>query len=341
MAYMEVSIFIGYPGRYPFMVEGFIEQGEISNLAQQEKGGGVFDDINWRESYYFNVSDRRSGLTLLTTIGLLPNKKRSAGFVYLMRDWKTLLLKPVIKRGRPEFDGRELNLKGLEYRVDGCDWILEFDSDRISFSIRFKPLNRAYAYATEEADKAFERIGTQHYEQAGEFEGWIMVAGKKERFGPCFGHRDHSWGIRDWSSVDKYRLFCCTFSKDLAVNLWEGSMGGMEFLEGYVFDGERNSLVVRSKVKTEYGDNGLEPKSARIHIEDDEGREHLMKCKVVSCTPFPPKQSLLYETISEMNLNGVKGHGLLEYLYHFPNPVRRVPVYSYLIGKMMGVPGCW
>jgi len=224
---MEVSIFIDFLFLFRDMGYGYIEVDDMDHLVQQSLGGGIFDHPLWRESYYFNMTDERSGITLITTIGMLPNKKRTAGFILLLKDLRTVLLKPLVVWKTPVHSDCSFKAKDLEYSVHGVDWRIRYHSRSLKIDIRFRPINKIFRYAAgDPSDKAFERIGTQHYEQSGEFSGRVFLNDEWVDIGPCFGHRDHSWGIRDWSAVDRYRLFCCTFSRDLAFNLWEGSMDG-------------------------------------------------------------------------------------------------------------------
>jgi hypothetical protein len=333
---MEVSIFIDFFFIFSLMVYRYIEIDDMDHLVQQSRGGGVFDHSLWRESYYFNMTDELSGITLITTIGMLPNKKRTAGFILLMKDLKTILLKPIVVLKKPIHSDCSFRAKDLEYSVHGVDWRIGYDSRDLKLDILFKPINKIFQYAAgDPSDKAFEKIGTQHYEQSGEFSGRLFCNGAWVDIGPCFGHRDHSWGIRDWSAVERYRLFCCTFSRNLAFNLWEGRMDGWDFLRGYVYDGEENVRIVRSDVRSTYWPDQREPKKATIRLKDEKGRRYKIDCTVVSTHLFPPKGSLLYETIARMELDGDIGHGLLEYLYHAPNPFTRMPAVLGLLREMI------
>ena len=188
----------------------------------------------------------------------------------------------------------------------------------------------------EGSDNTFSRIGSQHYEQFGTFTGMMALGhgNEKMRIGPCLGHRDHSWGIRDWSAVDRWRLFCCAFSKEFAINLWEGRIVSRDFVKGYVFDGTRNTAIIKSRVSTRYKRDGRRPERATITVQDEAGREYEIQCKVLSCVTFPLKGSVLYETFSHMRCNGMAATGLLEYLYHENSRVPRIGTYLRLLSLL-------
>ncbi|UCH89163.1 MAG: hypothetical protein JSV49_00500 [Thermoplasmata archaeon] len=331
---MEVLIFNHFQAIILPMCPGYIDLAEISHLNRLAKGGGVYDDRLWRESYYFNMTDRSSGITFISTIGILPNRKLNTGFFLFMKDGELIILKPFIARERVSFSDYSFSVKGLKYAIEGTNWRLSYNSKKCSFDILFTPLNKIYSYIENESDIVFKRIGSQHYEQFGTFEGVLELKGKRITIGPCFGHRDHSRGIRDWSAVDRYRLFCCAFSEDFAFNLWEGSIHGKDFLKGYVFDGVRNTRIIESEVNTKYGFNGKEPRQAAVWIQDEEGREFNIDCAAINSVAVPPRQSILYENPAEMRIDGMVGYGLQEYLYHEPNPLIRFFMLLKLIRMM-------
>ena len=305
------------------MNERYIELDDVCHLNDQASGGGPYDNKLWRESYYFNVSDKRSGISLISTIGILPNRKMITGFFLFLKGKKIIRLKPLISYKKPVFNDFSFYLKGLEYIIEGTNWRLIYDSPKFKFNILFKPLNKFYPYITSRADIVFARIGSQHLEQFGVFEGELKIGSEKIVIGPSLGHRDHSWGIRDWCAVDRYRLYCCAFSKDFAFNLWEGSIDGMGFFKGYIFDGNANVPIVKYDVKTCFSKNGKEPRLSEITIIDEKGCEYKIGCRTLVSIPVPPRKSIMYETLAEMRSDGNKGRGLQELLFHEPNPVNR------------------
>jgi hypothetical protein len=316
------------------MTIGHIDLKGVDHIDLQARGGGIYDDKRWRESYFFNVTDPRSGVTLITTIGMLPNRKRTTGFLLIMKDGKALMFKLLAELKRPRPERYRYKLKGLEYSVEGAGWRIRFRSRRCDLDVLFTPLNRVYAYMDEASDGVFKCMGSQHYEQFGTFEGAIVLDGATMVLGPCFGHRDHSWGLRDWAAVDRYRLFCMTFHKDLAINLWEGRIGDTEFTKGYVYDGVRNTPIVGSKVVTRYRKDGRIPERATITVEDKSGREHVIRAEVLWVVPFPLKGSVLYETVTRMRCGGMEATGLLEYLYHEERTMPRLRAYLRVLGML-------
>jgi hypothetical protein len=273
------------------------------------------------------VSDKSSGLGLITTIGILPNRKLITGLVILIKKGKILLIKPLIEIKKPVFYDYSFFVRGLDYSIEGINWQLTYVSKDFSFNIQFSPINKIYPYVIDKSDIVFSRIGSQHFEQFGIYKGEFVLKGERITISPCLGSRDHSWGIRDWSSVDYYKLYNCAFSKNLAFNLWLGSINGKRFLKGYIFDGEENTRLLNCKVKSIFNKNGKEPKSAKIWLMDERKRCFNVSCNTITSIAAPPKKSILYETIAKMKMNGNTGYGLQEYLYHEQNPLKRFFVF--------------
>ena len=314
------------------MKERYLDLENVNHLIPQSKGGGIYDNRLWRESYYFNVTDPKLGISIITTIGMLPNKKRSVGFLLLLKNGNPFFLEPLISLKRPSFTGYEFRIGKLSYSVEGTDWRLRFESRRLGLNLRFSPINRIYPYRNDlDEEWIFERIATQHYEQFGSYKGTVRFDGKEFNIGPCLGHRDHSWGIRDWASVDRYSLHCCAFSRDLAFNLWEGSIHGKTFSKGFLFDGEDNVNIVDHDIRTEYKTDGREPEASHIRFKDSRNRRYKVKCISIASVPFPPPGSLVYEGIGKMMINGSEGYGLQEYLYQYPWKLRKLPFFLDLL----------
>ena len=121
----------------------YLDIENINHLLQQSDGGGIYRDSLWRESYYFNMTDPKNQLSLITTIGFLPNKKRSLGFLLIIKDKKPVFLKPLISLRRPVFSGYEFQIGQLSYSIQGTDWRLRYKDRKVSVDLRFSPINKA------------------------------------------------------------------------------------------------------------------------------------------------------------------------------------------------------
>lgn len=305
----------------------YLEIQDISHLLLQKRSNiHPFTHKNWRESYYFNATDGARELSMITTIGILPNRKRSSGFVIIIHKERIAVIKFLFERGMRWHDTDRCRIGGLSHRVEGIDWRLCYESKKCKFDILFRPVNKFYSYETDgntDSNGSFGMLFSQHIEQAGIFAGEIELNGNRMEFGPAPGHRDHSWGIRHWPAVDSYWLSSVTFGKDRAFNLWKGSSQGRSFHNGYHHTGGRNLRIVASEIRGQYTDSSREPKACEITFRDEVGGRHRVNCRVVCSVPIPLSRCIVYETIARMELGCETGFGLLEHLVHNVNPISK------------------
>jgi hypothetical protein len=300
----------------------YLEMADLSHLLLQKRSQKApFTNRNWRESYYFNTTDEKNQISLITTIGILPNKGRSSGFVIVIHKGRIVVAKLLLSRGIDLHNTDRFDLGRLTYRIEGIDWRLGYDSKKCSFDLTFRPLNEFYHYP--KGSENFDFLFTDHVEQAGIFEGYLDLDGERMKFGLSFGHRDHSWGIRNWSSVDGYWLFSCTFGEEKAFNLWKGKSQGKQFQAGYLFDSNRNLKILSSNIGNQRAGKNGEPKACSITFEDEDGRKHQAACEVICSVPIPMIGTIVYETITRINLDGAVGYGLLERHVHDSNPFHK------------------
>lgn len=122
--------------------------------------------------------------------------------------------------------------------------VLQVDGTRLGIALDFSALHPAYAFSTasedpREACPPF--LATDRFEQAGRVRGAIRI-GDREIEVDGLGHRDHSWGRRDWESMQHYRWLegqAGAGADALAFNVIAIEAEGRGWVLGYVFrDGE-------------------------------------------------------------------------------------------------------
>jgi hypothetical protein len=316
----------------------YIEIQELSHLLLQRRSSIYpFIDTNWRESYYFNATDEKKQISLITTIGILPNRRRSSGFVIILKKGRIAFVKLLITKDIRWHETDNFCIRDLSYSLEGIDWRLNYTSKKCSFEVLFRPVNEYYYYVKKNDKKGannFERLFSQHIEQAGLFEGEVFLNGDKLKFGPSPGHRDHSWGIRDWSSIDNYWLFSCTFGMKTAFNLWKGFARGNSFYAGYIFDSGKNLEINSPRIKEQSANNKKEPTGCEISFKDEKGKEHKIRCEVICSIPIPMPKCIIYETLAKMEYGDKVGFGLLERLVHDINPINKLKALTIIRKRM-------
>jgi phosphohistidine swiveling domain-containing protein len=218
-----------------------------------------------RESVYFNAQDARSGLRLISTLGLrrgtagealvalaLPNGgilfglDRTAAHVdaaSLQVGGSRAAWHPVALR----FEGRLACHDALGFPPGPVPLLLSPRTVAVSIDLAFSPSTPAIDFCsalTEEQRRQVEALGRHHVEQAGRWNGTIRVDDRTFLFDGS-GGRDHSWGRRDWSALDHSRLFTVRFGEDLALHALALSARGRRVEGGFLWRDGRAEIVRR------------------------------------------------------------------------------------------------
>jgi hypothetical protein len=203
--------------------------------AEAESTHTPGSDKEWNESLYFNFTDRRTGLGGYTRIGVLPNQDSDIGVMMLFAGGRRLLVTnqggradtaggfrvgtlafertQPLKKWRLTFSGEMGDLDDARrltvVEPDSIPRIpveVELDWEGIAPPFNFKDAEPAavaemlVSAGTKLSDlRSVSKVGSEHYEQAGRVTGTLRFDGREIGFEGS-GHRDHSWGVRDWSA---------------------------------------------------------------------------------------------------------------------------------------------
>jgi hypothetical protein len=134
------------------------------------------------------------------------------------------------------------------------------------------------------------------------------------------GHRDKSWGPRNWSGIRGWEWLSAQFGTDLAFNVSLGFDGDQPVHNGFVFrDGDAVPLTSAS---VSYDWDGAEhlPKSAHIIFTDTEGERFDVHATALGQVPLVKDELFIQETHASFAIerNGVThtGVGVLEHAWH-------------------------
>lgn len=147
-----------------------------------------------------------------------------------------------------------------------------FQSDELSIEFEFEGLHPAFDYNSN-ASGTPSYLAENRYEQGGRIVGRLTWQGKVYEFdGP--GHRDHSWGTRDWDAIHHYKWIAAA-GRDCSTNvMWTLAEGEID-INGYVYRDSVQSPVVSVSIDTKYGDDSVQD-AITAHIVDADGRESVL-----------------------------------------------------------------
>jgi len=161
------------------------------------------------------------------------------------------------------------------------------------------------------------KIAAEHYEQAGTYTGTFRIG---DRVIPidAIGHRDHSWGVRDWFAPEKWTWLSVEFGEDLGLNLCRIVIGKVDLLLGYIIRDGQNYPLRDFMLETDFEADGTTQKTVRFRIEDVSGFHMEVTGRVHSVfhlhKQHEGKATVVHEALTEYRWNGRTSFGISEYL---------------------------
>ncbi|HKP08885.1 MAG TPA: hypothetical protein VJU58_16670 [Microbacterium sp.] len=148
-----------------------------------------------------------------------------------------------------DFD--DWHVGGLHVRV-GEDFTraeVTYADDEYRVELTFEAIHDAFDYGSN-VTGCPPYQATNRYEQGGVIRGTLERNGMIVEFdGP--GHRDHSWGRRDWSAIHHYKWLSIV-GEDRAANIMVALVEGETLYNGYIFRDGLLSGIVRADIETGY-----------------------------------------------------------------------------------------
>jgi hypothetical protein len=194
----------------------------------------------------------------------------------------------------------------LKFRSAQIRW----QTAEISLAFEFDGFHPPYAYGSHR-EGCPPYAASDRIEQSGRVKGTLDVGGRSIAF-DGFGHRDHSWGTRDWTALHYYRWLQCQAPGDVSVHFWEFFALGRRQVRGYVCkDGllaEITDLDFAWK-----GDAKFNQTEFKARITDEAGRTTRLEGNVFGVFPMMPTPDfVLNEGAATVSIDGIEGPCWLE-----------------------------
>lgn len=187
---------------------------------------------------------------------------------------------------------------------------VSWDSPEAKLDLSFEAFHPPYAYGTNK-DGCPSFAATDRIEQSGTLKGTIEVGGKANAI-DGLGHRDHSWGTRDWGAFQHYNWFEGQTANGISVHFWRFSALGRINLRGYVFKGGLQAEITAVDVDINFNDD-LWQRSLTASISDEAGRTTVVKAEFYAHYCLIPSPHLtLREGAARATFDGEPGVGWME-----------------------------
>ena len=185
-----------------------------------------------------------------------------------------------------------------------------FTGKRIGFDMHFEAIHPAYSYSGH-PDGCPSDVADDRFEQSGLVTGTLTIDGRRIPFNTT-GHRDHSWGTRDWTAIQHWKWFEGQCGPDMAVHFFEILCEGKRHLRGYIYKEGLMSEVNSLEVDFEHAAD-LKHKSMDAVVGDLAGRKVRVTGRTFAMNPFQASPTtVLNQAGMAVEFDGISGVGWLE-----------------------------
>lgn len=210
---------------------------------------------------------------------------------------------------------------------------VSWQGEGAAIDFTFDAFHPPYAYSAN-AEGCPAYCADDRIEQSGRVQGTLTIGDRTIEF-DATGHRDHSWGTRDWLAFQNYRWFQGQAGTDCSVHFWHLHALGSTKLLGYVFKDGLMAEVTGLDYTWEH-DGDFNHRQLDAVLTDEAGRTTTVTVDFFGHYPLVPHPDLvLMEGAGRALIDGREGAGWMEvawptaYLDH----IRAVPNYAAYAGK--------
>lgn len=190
---------------------------------------------------------------------------------------------------------------------------LDYESDRMRLSFTFAGRHAPFSYH-DNPDGLPGWFALNRYEQSGWIHGFVEAKGQRFAFDQM-GHRDHSWGVRNWGMPQHWKWFCAyTPDGSRMINGWIWIARGEWGCAGYVVRAGRRTAIRSIEQSADY-DPDMSQRRLRATIIDVDGETLQLDLERFGLVKLPTKDKLgtiIQEAACHAVIDGQPGAGQYE-----------------------------
>jgi hypothetical protein len=167
---------------------------------------------------------------------------------------------------------------------------LSFDGDGVSYQATFTGLHDAFSYR-DNADGCPTFVADDRFEQSGHVTGTLVLQDRTIEFDTT-AHRDHSWGTRDWDTLQDWKWISAQAGDDLALHVMLVHGRGETTRHGYVWRDGSVVPILDVRAKAQYDHNWWQTR-AHITIRDSSTRETVVTAERFALLRFEAGEKIV------------------------------------------------
>jgi hypothetical protein len=187
---------------------------------------------------------------------------------------------------------------------------IHWQSPEASIDYTFESSHPPYSYAADPRGCP-SYCADDRIEQSGRIRGHLTIGTRRIDF-DGMGHRDHSWGARDWMAMQHYQWYLGQAGEGTAIHYWNLQALGEVQLRGYVFKDRLMAMIQTMQVRVNYDDQFWQ-QGYTADIVDSAGRTTTLSTKVFGHhTLISDPRMRLHESAGRSIIDAKEGVSWLE-----------------------------
>ena len=188
---------------------------------------------------------------------------------------------------------------------------LFYEQDGVTFAGRMSAIHAPFSWHDGHGG-CFTWAADDRYEQSMRTEGSLSIGGRTIEF-TGVGHRDHSWGTRDWRALQHWKWVNVTsLDGKLSTHAWVSFAFGDRQINGYVNRDGAVSPIVNLEITGVLNDDFIHSSVSGVLTTAD-GKELRMETQSVAAVPIHVGPLVLNEVAGKATLNGAPAASHIEY----------------------------
>jgi hypothetical protein len=174
-------------------------------------------------------------------------------------------------------------------------------STSASLAIRFEGLHEPFSWH-ENAGGCPEWVAIDRYEQSCRTQGTLTLGDRRVDF-TAAGHRDHSWGARNWNMLQHWKWMNATAGDDLTLHAMSMDVKGERIVQGYLNRDGTVSPLVSIDAHADV-DEQMIHRRVTADLVDEAGRSARLEAEYSAGWQMPIEPLLLNEISMTATIDG-------------------------------------
>jgi hypothetical protein len=179
---------------------------------------------------------------------------------------------------------------------------LDFQTDELRLALRFEGIHEPFSWHNN-ADGCPSWVADNRFEQSCLVSGTVRLGERTIKVQASGGHRDHSWGARDWNMLQHWKWINATADDGSSLHVMIMDVKGERLVNGYINRDGTVSPIVAAEAKAKLDDR-LVHRAATGQFTDELGRKMTLECSYSAGWSMPIQHLLLNEIAMSGTLDG-------------------------------------